>query len=72
MLLSKGMKGLGQYYRKTSADVDVKYQVKNVTFSGKWGTLKDANVKNQEQMYQLFDVNVFRCTPFPRERHKCT
>ena len=57
---------------------------KNVTFSGKWSTLKDVNVKNQVQMHLIFDVNVFKrtkmylifdvkafpSTPFSRERHK--
>ena len=40
-----------------------------MTLPGKWSTLKDVNVKNQVQMHLMFDVYVFHCTPFPRERH---
>ena len=31
--------------------------------------IEDVNVENQVQMHLTFDVNVFRCTPFPREHH---
>ena len=40
-----------------------------VTFSWKWSSLKDVNVKYQVQLHLIFDVNVFQCTPFLRERH---
>ena len=43
--------------------------MENVTFYRKWSTSKDVNVKNQEQMCLVFDVDVFRSTPFPKERH---
>ena len=41
-----------------------------MTFSGKWSTLEDVNVKNQVHLHLIFDVNVFQCTLFPRELKK--
>ena len=41
-----------------------------MTFSGKWSTLKDANVKNQVRLHLIFDVNVIQCTPIPGKRHE--
>ena len=43
--------------------------VLNVTFSGKWSTLEDVNVKNQVHLHLIFDVKVFQHILFPRERH---
>ena len=50
-------------------ECDVVVEMANVTFSGKWSTLKDVNIKNQVQMHLIFDVNVFESTPVPRQRH---
>ena len=38
----------------------------NLKFSRKWSTSEDVNVKNQVHLYLIFDVHVFRSTPFPR------
>ena len=51
---------------KNSRDAPGKNWLVFVTFSGKWST-KDVNVKNQEYLYSIFDVNVFRSTPRERQ-----